>query len=107
MSRGESGDYWVVYGPNANCTLALCPVEWSVLAYQPSIPASAVFIALFGISMFIHIFQGIRWRTISFAICMTLGCIDELIGYAGRILLHDNPFSFNGFIIQIGTSPLS
>ncbi len=94
---------YVSYGSHANCTLAVCPVEWSILTYQPSIPASAVFIALFTIGLAIHAYEGIRWRhTLGpFAVPIILGCIDEIIGYAGRIIMHDNPFSFAGFLMQI------
>jgi hypothetical protein len=59
------------------------------------------FIALFGVSMLIHLAQGIRYRTWFFASMMAFGCIGEMIGYAGRILLYQNPFSFDGFIIEI------
>ncbi|CAK7216938.1 hypothetical protein SBRCBS47491_002993 [Sporothrix bragantina] len=99
----ELPDGLIAYGPDANCTLAICPVEWSILRYQPSIPASAVFIALFGIALVVHLYEGIRWRQTlgSFAIPMILGLTDEIIGYIGRIIMHGNPFSFNGFLIQI------
>lgn len=33
---------------------------------------------------------------------MQLGCISEIIGYIGRIMLYNNPWSFIGFMIQIG-----
>src|SRR4051794_22073974 len=91
----------IAYGPNANCTLELCEVEWSVLAYQPSLGASGAFIALFGLAMIAHIVQGIRWKTWSFMVCMVLGCIDEIIGYGGRIILNPNPFSFAGFLMDM------
>lgn len=32
---------------------------------------------------------------------MMLGCIFEIIGYIGRIILYNNPFNFGGFMIQI------
>lgn len=92
----------IAFGPDANCTLAICPVEWSVLQYQPNIPVNAVVVALFAISMVVHIFQGFRWKTWSFTICMVIGCIDEILGYGGRFMLHDNPFSFNAFLMQSG-----
>ncbi|CAK7266886.1 hypothetical protein SEPCBS57363_002318 [Sporothrix epigloea] len=96
-------DGLIAYGPDANCTLAICPVEWSILNYQPSIAASAVFIALFAIAIVVHAYEGFRWRQTlgSFAVPMILGLIDEIIGYIGRIIMHGNPFSFNGFLIQI------
>ncbi|CAK7562852.1 MAG: hypothetical protein SEPTF4163_000708 [Sporothrix epigloea] len=96
-------DGLIAYGPDANCTLAICPVEWSILNYQPSIAASAVFIALFAFAIVVHAYEGFRWRQTlgSFAVPMILGLLDEIIGYIGRIVMHGNPFSFDGFLIQI------
>ncbi len=100
MSRLPNG--LISFGKNANCTLELCPVESAILGYQPSIPGNGVIIGAFALSMFIHIFQGVRWRSWDFMICMVIGCIDEILGYAGRIMLNKNPFSFAAFIIQVG-----
>lgn len=98
---------YVTYGPDKNCTLEVCPVELSLYQYQPKLAASGCFIAFFGISMLIHIFQGVKYKTWSFLVCMTIGCVCELLGYGGRIMLHDDPFSFNGFLLQISMSPSS
>ena len=32
---------------------------------------------------------------------MFWGCIAEMIGYGGRIMLWEDPFSFTGFLMQI------
>jgi hypothetical protein len=100
-ANGKLPDGLISYGPNENCTLANCKVEWSVLEYRPALGASGTFIALFTIAMIIHIILGIRWRTFGYMGCMVTGCVCEIIGYAGRIILYNNPFSFNGFLIQI------
>jgi hypothetical protein len=102
MARLPNG--LISFGKNANCTLELCPLQSSILQYQPSIPGNGVIIGVFALAMLIHIIQGIRWRSWDFMICVVIGCIDEIIGYIGRIMLHSNPFSFNAFIIQIGTA---
>lgn len=96
-------DGLISYGPNTNCTLDLCPVDSSALEYRPSLGASGAFISLFSITMIIHIAQGFHWKTWAFTICMVLGCVDEIVGYAGRIMLYYNPFSFGGFLIEIST----
>ncbi|KFY01183.1 hypothetical protein V490_01035 [Pseudogymnoascus sp. VKM F-3557] len=93
--------YLVSFGPDANCTLALCPVEASLQGYRPTFSVQIAFMALFGVSMLIHLIQGVVYRTWFFASMMAVGCIGEIIGYAGRVLLYQNPFSFNGFIIEI------
>jgi hypothetical protein len=93
---------WVLYGPTENCTLALCPIKYSIYEYRPSLAASVSFIALFGISLLIHLYQGFRWHKWAFMVAIFLGCVCEMVGYGGRILLWQNPFSFSGFITQIG-----
>jgi len=93
---------WITYGPNENCTLALCPIQASIFEYRPSLAANAIFIALFGITLIIHLIQGFRWRTWFFTTAIFWGCTAEMIGYGGRIIMWQNPFSFIGFIMQIG-----
>ncbi|KAF3923895.1 hypothetical protein AA313_de0206401 [Arthrobotrys entomopaga] len=92
---------YVTYGPDTNCTLAVCPVVLSVYQYRPSLPANAIFIALYGIAMILHIIQGFLWKTWAFTICIFLGCVSEIVGYGGRIMLYNDPFSFTGFLLQI------
>jgi len=96
----------ISYGPDENCTLSNCPVEASLYTYRPALGANGTFIALFAICMALHIWQGIRWREWGFMSAMVIGCLSEIIGYAGRIMLYYNPFSFPGFLIQISKLPL-
>ncbi|KAK4450569.1 RTA1 like protein-domain-containing protein [Podospora aff. communis PSN243] len=91
----------VVFGPNANCTFELCPLEMSVYRYRPSLPVNAVFIALYAIATIIHTYLGVRWKRWWFTACINIGCINAIIGYAGRIMLYNNPWSFTAFMIQI------
>ncbi|KAH7324826.1 RTA1 like protein-domain-containing protein [Stachybotrys elegans] len=91
----------IAFGPLANCTLELCPLEASVLHYQPYVGASAAFIAAFALCLFAHVAQGVYYRTWGFMSCMVAGCILEVLGYGGRIIIHDNPFDFSGFLMQI------
>ena len=94
-------DGLIAYGPDANCTLAICPVEASVYQYRPSVPANAVLLALFGVCGLLHTYQGIRYRAWWYMTAMQLGCICEILGYIGRLMLYHNPFSFNAFLLQI------
>ena len=32
---------------------------------------------------------------------MGMGCVSEMIGYGGRVMLWENPFGFAGFLVQI------
>lgn len=94
----------IAFGPDGNCTLALCDLEQSVYRYRPSLPANVIFIALYSVAMAIHIYLGIRWKTRGFMVCMIVGCVDEILGYAGRVMMYYNPFKFVAFMIQIGMS---
>ncbi|KAF5024458.1 hypothetical protein F66182_3467 [Fusarium sp. NRRL 66182] len=89
------------FGPDSPCNLDTCPIEWSLYGYRPSLAANIVFVVLFSLIGFAHAYLGFRWKSWGFMTGMLLGCISEVIGYAGRIMMWYNPFSFNGFMIQI------
>lgn len=78
-----------------------CPVELTTYGYYPDLPANAFFVALFGLCLLATIFLGIRKRTWTYLAVLTIGCFGEAIGYVGRILMHDNPWSSAGFKTQI------
>ena len=100
----ENPDNWVVYGPDANCTLALCPASAGVYQYRPSLSANVIFLVLFAIALIVHTALAIKYRTFTFGALMVIGCLSEVLGYGGRILLWQDPFSFNGFLLQISMS---
>ncbi|KAE9377661.1 RTA1-domain-containing protein [Stipitochalara longipes BDJ] len=75
------------------CTKETCPVEDSVYGYYPSLPINAILTVLFGISLFLHVFQGIKSRSWSFMTALAIGITLEAIGYVGRLLLRSDPFS--------------
>ncbi|KAG5982303.1 hypothetical protein E4U55_002075 [Claviceps digitariae] len=99
--ENHPSDNLIAFGPDANCTLSTCPVSMSVYNYRPSLPANALFIALFATAMSMHIVLGVRWKSWGFMTFMILGCLVEIVGYAARLVLYNNPFSFLGFLIQI------
>lgn len=104
IKMSQEGLHYVGFGPNANCTLEVCSIEHSVYRYRPSLAANVVFIALFAIAMAIQIVLGMRWKTWWFMWCIITGCVAEIIGYAGRVMLYYNPFKFSAFMIQIGNA---
>jgi hypothetical protein len=96
MAAGDSG--------TVNCTVSVCPIDLSTYGYRPSLPFSATMIALYTIVLTIQIILGLRYKKWGFVATMVLGCLDEIIGYVGRILYYQNPWAGAGFIIQIGKS---
>jgi hypothetical protein len=86
--------------PDANRKLETCLLEASILQYRPSIPANSAFIVVFGLIMIVHVLQGMKtysWGPMASMVC---GCVLEIVGYVGRILLHSNHFIFSGFVMH-------
>jgi len=55
--------YVVPFGTHANCTLDICPIEYSVYRYRPYLAANWTFIGLYILATFIHAYLGIRWKS--------------------------------------------
>ncbi|OLN83414.1 Sphingoid long-chain base transporter RSB1-like protein 5 [Colletotrichum chlorophyti] len=91
----------VLFGPKANCTLELCPLEYSLYKYRPNLAVNILFLALFALAGAVHIALGVRWRSWWFMAFMLAGCLSEIVGYIGRIIMHRNPFEFVAFMLQI------
>lgn len=84
-----------------NCTLSTCPLTDAYLDYQPNVPANAFFVGLFGLITGVQLILGIRYRTWTYMIPMLCGLILEVLGYVGRIMLHNDPFNFNNFLLYV------
>lgn len=78
-----------------------CPVEATVYGYYPSLGWNAFFAAAFGLAFVLQLILGIRYKTWTYMIGVGLGCLGELIGYIGRLMMYNNPYDDNGFTIQI------
>ena len=65
-----------------NCTSVseFCPVQFTIYGYFPSLGANAFFCAFFGICAFLHFVFGLRWKTWTYMIALTFGCIGECLG---------------------------
>lgn len=79
----------------------ICLIQDSIYGYFPSLPANTFFLALYIILLVAQLYLGIRYRTWTFAFALSCGCLVEAVGYVGRLMLHHNPFSSNGFTMQI------
>lgn len=78
-----------------------CPVEGTVYGYTPSLGWNAFFAAAFAVAFLLQLGFGIRSKTWTYMIGVGLGCLGELIGYIGRLIMHNNPYDNTGFTIQI------
>lgn len=82
--------------------MAFCANVRSYYNYRISLPANAVFLALFSLSFlgFVAIYGATR-KGLGFTIALLLGLACEIIGYAGRVMSWKNQWQENGFLIQI------
>ncbi|RAH82402.1 putative RTA1 domain protein [Aspergillus japonicus CBS 114.51] len=80
------------------CTLQTCSLDYAMIHYIPSLAGNALFLALFCVAAVVHLFLGVWHRTTSYLVAVMGGLLLEIIGYAGRISLHEDPFSFNAFL---------
>ncbi|CAL8583681.1 phospholipid-translocating ATPase rsb1 [Xanthoria parietina] len=85
------------------CTTKTCPKELQTIRYIPSLGANAFFLALFTILLIFQIGFGFKWRTWSFAGCVFGGLVLEVVGYVGRIQIHNNPFDSDPFLMYLVT----
>lgn len=97
-----AGQLYIWGGDTANCTLPACPVELSIYGYRASLPFSAVVIALYSLCAAAQVYLGWRYKTWSFMVLTVLGCFAEILGFAGRIMMWQNPWNSSGFTLQIG-----
>ena len=78
-----------------------CPVGATLYGYYPNLGVNAFFAALFGILLIAQVVIGTFTRTWTFMIAVGIGCFGEMVGYIGRLIMHNNPWSDAGFETQI------
>lgn len=81
------------------CTFETCSLDKAFLGYAPNLGGNAFFVGLFGLILLLQIGLGIRYRTWGFLAGMFGGMLLEVLGYVGRIQLHNNPFSRDAFLL--------
>lgn len=84
--------------PGDYCTLDTCPLSLANFTYVPTLAGNATYLAIFALLLPIQVFLGVRYRTWGFLLGMFGGIALEIVGYAGRIQLHFNPFPFDPFL---------
>lgn len=82
------------------CTLETCCLaQGAVFTYLPSFGGNVFFAVFFGIFIVPNLYLGIRHRTWGYMAGMIIGLLLEVLGYASRIMLHNNPWDSNGFLL--------
>jgi hypothetical protein len=87
---------------NRNICVHPIPGRKSTYGYDPSLAAGIVFCALFGLSMLLHTFASIRYRT-WWQLVFSIGALCEVLGWAGRAWSHSCPYQTTPYLLQICT----
>ena len=87
----------------AECTEVTpqCPVEATTYGYYPALGVNTTLLVVFGLCTLGQLAIGIKFRIRAFTFAATSGCLLEVLGYAGRLMMNDNPWSTVGFRMQI------
>lgn len=100
LTSKTGGNITLIEDPSL-CTLDTCDMSLADMDYIPSLGGNAFFAGLFGLFLAIHIFQGIRYKTWGYMAAMCLGLTGEVVGYIGRIMIHNSPFDNNAFLTYL------
>lgn len=86
-----------------NCTqvTAECPVSGTLYGYRPNLGGTIFFLIVFALCSIVQIVVGTWKRLPAYAIVVSIGTVLECLGYGGRLMMHDNPWSDPGLKLQI------
>jgi hypothetical protein len=85
--------------PGNLCTISICSLDYAQIEYVPTFAGNLIYIIVFGVLFIAQCYLGIRHKTWGFFSGMFCGLILEVLGYLGRLMLHNNPFSFDAFLL--------
>ncbi|OKL60427.1 hypothetical protein UA08_03991 [Talaromyces atroroseus] len=83
------------------CTLDTCPLSLAYVRYIPSLWGNAFFLSLFALILAIQFGLGLYYKTWTYMIAMCCGLTGEVLGYAGRMQMHYNPFPEEPFLLYL------
>lgn len=82
-----------------SCTLETCCLAQSSFLYRPNYEANLAFAIFFGAMALPQMGLAIKYKTYGFMGVMLCGLVLEVVGYVGRVMLHDNPFDSTAFLM--------
>lgn len=88
-------------GPDTYCTIDTCSLLLANFKYLPNLTGNSIFMAIFTILFLISLPLGIIKKTWGYTAGLNTGLALEIVGYAGRIMGHNDPFSFNAFLVYL------
>ncbi|KID59619.1 RTA-like protein, partial [Metarhizium hybridum] len=87
--------------PYFRCNVDTCSLSYAQVQYQPSESGNLAYLIIFAVLLLAQSVLGIIYRTWGFSIAMVLGLVLEVIGYVGRLQMHNDPFKMNPFLIYL------
>ncbi|KAH8886294.1 RTA1-domain-containing protein [Thozetella sp. PMI_491] len=87
--------------PPGCSTVDACPLDLAYLHYLPNLGGNVFYAAVFGMLAVLQLFFGYCHRTWGFTLCFVFGLVLEVIGYAGRVVMRNNPFDLNNFVLYL------
>jgi hypothetical protein len=86
-----------------NCTeiTEICTLKATTYGYYPNLAANSLFIAIFAILTIAHFPLVFKYKNWTYSFAVGAACLIEAIGYGGRVMLHNNPWSDDGFRVQV------
>jgi hypothetical protein len=95
------GNATLIADSDTLCTLALCDLTLAHVDYIPSLAGNTLFAVIFAGCCLVQLLLGCKYRTWGYMAAAIIGMLTEVIGYIGRIMMHNNPFSKNNFLIYL------
>jgi hypothetical protein len=96
------GDLNLCVNSDLYCNVSICDINTLAnMKYVPVLGGNAFYAALFALVAIAQLGLGIKYKTWGFMTAAVLGNITEIIGYIGRIMMHNNIFAKNPFLIYL------
>ncbi|KAJ4303028.1 hypothetical protein N0V90_001919 [Kalmusia sp. IMI 367209] len=83
------------------CRPGVCPPEWGIIQYQPTFAGNTIYGVCFILLLLAQLYLGIRKKTWTYMSAVCLGILGEIVGYGGRLMLNNNNFDMNNFLVNL------
>ncbi|KAI5206639.1 hypothetical protein AUEXF2481DRAFT_113182 [Aureobasidium subglaciale EXF-2481] len=87
--------------PKDACTLGVCSLDYATIEYVPTYGGNMAYLIIFAVFLLAQMGLIWKYRTWGFFVGMFCGLLLEVLGYAGRVTLHGNPFNFDQFVLYL------
>ena len=83
------------------CNIDICPLSYAFIQHAPNLGGTIFYIVLFSAILVVQLGLVVKYRTWYFGTSMACGLILEVLGYVGRLMMRNNPFNFNAFLLNL------